>query len=221
MKDKEQQAVGKPGRKPRTASEGAKSLGPVPNLEEHVHPEWWRQIFNATYLKTDGDVVDDPQLTGKEVDVFCGILNMSSSDRILDLCCGQGRVSLELARRGFSNVEGVDRSHYLIQRGKTQAKKEGLSLKLREGDARKLRYAPDTFDVVMILGNSFGYFETPEDDMRVIKEVSRVLKPWGRCLSTSPTGRTSGRSTSLAHGNGSTRNSSSAGRGLCPATSSA
>lgn len=182
MKEKEQQAVVKPARKPKTASEGTKSLGPVPNLEEHVHPEWWRQIFNATYLKTDGDVVDDPQLTGKEVDVFCGILNMSPSDRILDLCCGQGRVTLELARRGFTNVEGVDRSHYLIQRGKTQAKKEVLSLKLREGDARKLRYAPDTFDVVMILGNSFGYFETAEDDMRVIKEVFRVLKPWGKVL---------------------------------------
>jgi D-alanine-D-alanine ligase len=181
MKKKEL-AVGKPVTKPKTASEGTKSLGPVPNLEEHVHPEWWRQIFNATYLKTDGDVVDDPQLTSKEVDVFCGILNMSSSDRILDLCCGQGRVSLELARRGFNNVEGVDRSHYLIQKGKTQAKKEGLSLKLREGDARKLRYAPDSFDVVMILGNSFGYFETAEDDMRVVKEISRVLKPWGKVL---------------------------------------
>ncbi|MBN2312524.1 MAG: methyltransferase domain-containing protein, partial [Sedimentisphaerales bacterium] len=157
-------------------------LGPVPNLEEHVNPEWWRQIFNATYLKTDGDVVDDPQLTAKELDVFCGILNMSPDDKILDLCCGQGRVTLELAHRGFVNVEGVDRSHYLIQRGKTQAKKEALSVKFREGDARKLRYPPDSFDVVMILGNSFGYFETVEDDARVAQEVFRVLKPWGKLL---------------------------------------
>jgi D-alanine-D-alanine ligase len=182
MKEKEPPLPGKPGQKPRATSEAARSLGPVPDLEEHVDPEWWRQIFNATYLKTDGDVVDDPQLTSKEVDVFCGILNMAPTDKILDLCCGQGRISLELAKRGFSNVEGVDRSHYLIQRGKTQAKKEGLSIKFKEGDARKLRYAPDTFDVVMILGNSFGYFETVEDDMRVIKEVFRVLKPWGKVL---------------------------------------
>jgi D-alanine-D-alanine ligase len=182
MKEKEQPLPGKPGHKAKTTAEGAKSLGPVPDLEEHVDPEWWRQIFNATYLKTDGDVVDDPQLTSKEVDVFCGFLNLAPADKILDLCCGQGRVSLELARRGFCNVEGVDRSHYLIQRGKTQAKKEGLSIKFREGDARKLRYASDTFDVVMILGNSFGYFETVEDDMRVIREVFRVLKPWGKVL---------------------------------------
>ena len=182
MKEKEQTLPAKPGQKAKTTAEAKKTLGPVPDLEQHVDPEWWRQIFNATYLKTDGDVVDDPQLTNKEVDVFCGILNIAPADKILDLCCGQGRVSLELARRGFSNVEGVDRSHYLIQRGKTQAKKEGLSIKFREGDARKLRYAPDTFDVVMILGNSFGYFETVEDDMRVVKEVFRVLKPWGKVL---------------------------------------
>jgi len=181
MKDKDQ-PPGKPQQKSKTAPEAVKSLGPVPDLEAHVDPEWWRQIFNATYLKTDGDVVDDPQLTAKEVDVFVGILNMSMEDRILDLCCGQGRVSLELARRGFDDIEGVDRSHYLIQRGKMQAKKEGLSIKFREGDARKLRYAPDTFDVVMILGNSLGYFETVEDDMRVIKEIFRVLKPWGKVL---------------------------------------
>jgi D-alanine-D-alanine ligase len=182
MKDKEQSLPVKPGQKTKTTPEAAKSLGPVPNLEEHVNPEWWRQIFNATYLKTDGDVVDDPQLTAKEVDVFCGILNLSPEDKALDLCCGQGRVSLELARRGFNNVEGVDRSHYLIQRGKTQAKKETLGIKFREGDARKLRYPPDSFDVVMILGNSFGYFETVEDDVRVVKEVFRVLKPWGKLL---------------------------------------
>ena len=47
--------------KGKAAPAGPKSLGPVPNLEEHVHPEWWRQIFNSLYLKTDADVVDDQQ----------------------------------------------------------------------------------------------------------------------------------------------------------------
>ncbi len=47
-----------------------KTLGPVPNLEEHVHPDWWRRIFNSIYLKTDADVVDDQNTTKKEVDYF-------------------------------------------------------------------------------------------------------------------------------------------------------
>lgn len=159
-----------------------KVLGPVEDLEEHVHPDWWRRIFNSMYLKTDGDVVEDESITKAEVDLFVEILQLSKEDRILDLCCGQGRHSLELARRGFKNVEGLDRSHYLIQKAKARAKKEGLSAKFREGDARKLPYQADTFDVVMLLGNSFGYFETVQDDIRVLKEVFRVLKPQGRIL---------------------------------------
>jgi D-alanine-D-alanine ligase len=166
----------------RKAKLPKKVLGPVPNLEEHVNTYWWRYIFNSLYLKTDGDVVEDQNITSEEVNLFSSILKLSPEDRILDLCCGQGRHSLELARKGFNNIEGLDRSHYLIQRAKNQAKKEGLEVRFREGDARKLPYAPDTFDVVVILGNSFGYFETMEDDLRVLREVFRVLKPWGRLL---------------------------------------
>jgi len=159
-----------------------KPLGHVPNLEEHVQLDWWRRIFNSIYLKTDADVVNDQRITREEVDLFSEILKISPEDKILDLCCGQGRHSLELARRGFRNVESLDRSHYLIQKAKAQAKKEGLNVKFREGDARKVPYPPDTFDAVMILGNSFGYFETIRGDMRVLQEVLRVLQPWGRLL---------------------------------------
>lgn len=160
----------------------ARSLGPVRNLEEHVPPDWWHRIFNGLYLKTDGDVVDDSKVTASEIDVIFESLNPDFQDRILDLCCGQGRHTLELARRGFRNVEGLDRSHYLIQRAKERAKNERLSIRFREGDARKLPFRPDDFEVVLILGNSFGYFETVQDDLRVLKEVRRVLKPWGKLL---------------------------------------
>jgi len=126
--------------------------------------------------------VEDQRITNEEINQFLSILKISPEDKILDLCCGQGRHSLGLARRGFKFIEGLDRSHYLIQRAKKQAIKEGLDVRFREGDARKLPYPPDAFDIVMLLGNSFGYFETMEDDLRVLKEVFRVLKPWGRLL---------------------------------------
>lgn len=159
-----------------------KTLGPVPNLEEHVPPDWWCRIFNSLYLKTDADVVDDQQITRTETDLIVNFLNLSLDDKVLDLCCGQGRHTLELARRGFKNAEGLDRSHYLIQKAKETAKKEGLGIKFKEGDARKLPFPSDSFDVVLILGNSFGYFETLNDDLRVLKEVFRILKPWGKLL---------------------------------------
>ena len=161
-----------------------KSFGPVSDLEEHVEPDWWKRIFNSIYIKTDGDVVEDKNITSFEADFFIKSLRLdfSKQDKILDLCCGQGRHSLEFARRDYKNIEGFDRSRYLIKRARETSKKEGLNLKFREGDARKLPYAADIFDVVMILGNSFGYFETINDDIRVLKEVFRVLKPSGKLL---------------------------------------
>ncbi|KUK98917.1 MAG: Methyltransferase type 11 [Methanomicrobiales archaeon 53_19] len=158
-----------------------RTIGPVPNLEEYVKPDWWRGIFNRLYLKTDGDVVDDQHITESEIDRIVQVLNLQSDAKILDLCCGQGRHTLELMRRGY-NAEGLDQSHYLIQRARSTAKKEGLSVRFREGDARRLPYRTDTYDVVLVLGNSFGYFDSVEEDLRILTELRRILKPWGRVL---------------------------------------
>lgn len=166
----------------QTLREKPKVFGPVPNLEDYVSSDWWKKIFNPLYLKTDGDVINDQEITKSEVSLILETLKLENNEKILDLCCGQGRHTLELAKRGFLNVEGLDRSHYLIYKAKSSAKKEGLNIRFKEGDARKLPYPPDTFDTVLILGNSFGYFETMKDDIKVLCEVFRILKPWGRIL---------------------------------------
>ena len=178
----ESSSTDKPPQRKKKNKEKKLFLGPVSNLEQHVRPDWWSRIFNYLYLKTDGDVVDDSSITSNEIELFLSILKPSLDDRILDLCCGQGRHSMELSRRDFQNIEGLDRSHYLIQKAKAQAKKEDLNVRFKEGDARKIPFANDSFDMVMILGNSFGYFETIQDDLRVLKEVFRTLKPWGKLL---------------------------------------
>jgi D-alanine-D-alanine ligase len=157
-------------------------LGPIENLESYVKADWWRDIFNANYLRTDGDVVNDDNITRTEVEVFLNLLQVKFDAAILDICCGQGRHVLEMARQGYSNVHGLDRSHYLITRARGIAKKEGLPVVLKEGDARKLPFAANRFDVVTILGNSFGYFETQQDDVQVLEEIRRVMKPGGQLL---------------------------------------
>ncbi|MFM1816356.1 MAG: hypothetical protein RLZ98_3051 [Pseudomonadota bacterium] len=45
-----------------------RSLGPVADLEQHLPDEWWRKLFNAVYVKTDGDVVENSENTRLEVD---------------------------------------------------------------------------------------------------------------------------------------------------------
>ncbi len=158
------------------------SIGPVEDLESYVKADWWRDIFNANYLRTDGDVVEDPDITEAEVDAFLELVDVAPGTCILDLCCGQGRHLLELARRGFTNLYGVDRSHYLISRAKRVARQQGFAATFREGDARKLRFRDNTFDLVYLAGNSFGYFESAEDDIAVLAELRRILKPSGQLL---------------------------------------
>ncbi|MDV2481623.1 methyltransferase domain-containing protein [Methanoculleus sp. Wushi-C6] len=170
-----------PDSKRKGKHQDRRTIGPVPNLEEHVKSDWWRGIFNHLYLKTDGDVVDDQRITEKEIDRFAQVLHLQPEEKVLDLCCGQGRHTLELVRRGY-NAEGLDQSHYLIQRARSTAKREGLSVRFREGDARRLPYRTDTYDTVLILGNSFGYFDSVEEDLRILAEIRRILKPRGRVL---------------------------------------
>jgi D-alanine-D-alanine ligase len=157
-----------------------KTLGPVEDLEIHVQSDWWQTLFNSLYLKTDADLLDDKEVTKKEVDLIVSILGVAPEDKILDLCCGQGRHVLELSRRGFSNVEGYDRSQYLIRKARNRAQKENMQVRFREGDARKLPYPSDNFDVVTILGNSFGYFDSTFHDRKILEEIFRVLKPGGK-----------------------------------------
>ncbi|MDH5490589.1 MAG: methyltransferase domain-containing protein [Myxococcales bacterium] len=152
------------------------------DLEHHLPPEWWRPLFGAVYLKTDGDVVEDSTLTEVEVDDIVRMLELGPDDRILDLCCGQGRHSMELARRGHAGVVGIDRSRYLVRLARRRAKKEGLSLRFHEGDARRVGSRRERFDAALLLGNSFGYFDKADDDQKVLEGVRRVLRPGGKIL---------------------------------------
>jgi D-alanine-D-alanine ligase len=155
-------------------------LGPISDLEEFVKEDWWNKIFNAYYLKTDGDVVEDEKITSQEINYFTKLLDLKSDDSILDLCCGQGRHTIELARRGFQNVDGLDRSRYLIKKARVTARKNNINCRFREGDARNLPYKADSFNAILLLGNSFGYFESISDDLKVLKQVHKTLKPWGK-----------------------------------------
>ena len=157
-------------------------LGPVGDLEAHLPAEWWRKLFNALYVKTDGDVVENIENTRREVDFIMSAAAIQPHSAILDLCCGQGRHCLELARRGFRQVQGVDRSRYLIRLAKKRAQTEGLAVTFKEGDARNPRLPESTFDCVAIMGNSFGYFSNKQDDEKVLSMVGKILRPSGQIV---------------------------------------
>lgn len=163
----------------KTQVQPSKSLGPVSDLERHLPTDWWRTLFNSVYLRTDGDVVENRENTERDVTAFLESASPDPNDRILDLCCGQGRHCLELARRGFSQVSGLDRSRYLVRLARRRATEESVKIAFHEGDARRFRLPENHFHYVTLFGNSFGYFDRQEDDLAVLKSVKRVLIPSG------------------------------------------
>jgi D-alanine-D-alanine ligase len=148
----------------------------------HVDPDWWRSLFDEVYLITDAPFVCNPELTRREVDAVEGVLHLRPSDRILDLCGGQGRHSLELARRGYRHLTVLDYADFLLQHGRREAAEAGLHVTFVQGDARAMTLPTASFDVVLLMANSFGLFVDAEDDRRLLGEVWRVLTTGGQLL---------------------------------------
>jgi D-alanine-D-alanine ligase len=156
-----------------------RAAGPLRDLASHVPAEWWRTLFGALYLRTDGDVVENDRVTAQEVDVLVAAAALSHRHRILDLCCGQGRHALELARRGFDHVTGLDHSSFLVQLARQRAAASALPVAFREGDARESLPECGRFDRIYLMGNSFGYFDDIADDRGLLEAVRRALVPGG------------------------------------------
>jgi len=113
-----------------------------------------------------------------EIDAILELVTLPPGASVLDLGCGVGRHSLELARRGYQ-VTGLDRTAAYLVEARKRARKEGLPGAFLMADMREfVRHA--AFDVVLSLLTSFSYFEDAADNMRVLVNVARSLKPEGR-----------------------------------------
>ena len=144
-----------------------------------VDPDWWRTLFDEVYLVTDAPFVCNAALTTREVDAIQALVPASQAARILDLCGGQGRHALELARRGYQQLTVLDYSDFLLCRGRREAMAAGLNVTFCRGDARATTLPADSWDVVLLMANSFGYFVNESDDQRVLAEVARLLVSGG------------------------------------------
>lgn len=138
--------------------------------------EWYEKSFGQDYLL----VYKHRDLQGayEEVRRMMEWLELPEGAEVLDLCCGMGRHSMALHRFGFQ-VTGVDLSEVLL----AEARKldgEGEVRWIR-GDMRSVPLT-ESFDAVVNLFTSFGYFSDSADNEQVLKEIRRLLKPGGRFI---------------------------------------
>src|SRR2546428_8376179 len=135
----------------------------------------WRSWFGPGYLALYDDYL--AERTPVEIDQLEALLTLRPPRRILDLPCGQGRHAIELARRGY-DVTGADLSPYLLEVAEERGRARGVRVRWLSADMRR-PIAGETFDVVLNLFTSLGYFAHEADDRKVVRAASAMLGPGG------------------------------------------
>lgn len=136
---------------------------------------WWKTAFNEAYLAAFDDIYS-VQRGEKEVAFLVRTLRMKKGTRVLDLACGQGRHVIPLAQHEM-RVTGVDASVSLLREARQRARARGVRASFMKGDMRT--FCDDgQYDVVLVLGNSFGYF-SDKDNERVLSAIATSLKNGG------------------------------------------
>jgi SAM-dependent methyltransferase len=147
--------------------------------EWDVDARWYEDFFDRDWLELVALRISEER-TQAQVDFLVDALGLAPEARILDLACGHGRHSLELARRGY-DVVGLDLSSPSLDVARETAGRTGLEVEFGECDMREIPFERE-FDAIVNLFTAFGYFESEAEDRRVLEAVARALRPGGAFL---------------------------------------
>lgn len=146
---------------------------------------WYKTFYDGHYLKEYASGLTKER-TEREVDFINSVLNLpqaapgaTGGARILDLCCGHGRHTVELAAAGYSMV-GQDLSATFLDLAKDAAAARDLQIRFVHADMREIPFEGE-FDAVINMFTAFGYFDD-EENQKVLDAVARALKPGGKFL---------------------------------------
>lgn len=134
---------------------------------------FWRETYSfmfpeKRFADTPGQMRDALKLTRPK------------GKKALDLCCGPGRCSVWLAQQGYA-VTGVDRTKFLLDKARARARAAKVKVEWIQRDMRDF-VRRDSFDLVISMFTSFGYFNDKQEDVAVLGNMFSSLKPGGSCL---------------------------------------
>ena len=135
---------------------------------------WYENWFGNEYLTLYAH--RDEQEAKKLIELVSANIDLSSDALIIDLCCGQGRHARILAELGY-NVVGIDLSRTLLEAAKYKSANSDKA-RFVQADMRQLPFR-DSFDLLLNLFTSFGYFDSDVENQSVFHQFKQVLKDNG------------------------------------------
>ncbi len=135
-------------------------------MTNRYSPTWY-----TTFLETISR-----ESTRLEVDFVARLMPPARFPQLLDLCCGSGRHSGLLAHEGYTTL-GLDANPQAIARAREAYPHASFLV----GDMRALHTLQQTFDAVVNLWHSFGYFDDATNQ-HVLRQVHHALRPGGRAV---------------------------------------
>lgn len=147
--------------------------------------QWYEELFENYGMKYDNE--NFTQGTGGECDFIEKEIGYNKKTKILDIGCGTGRHSIELARRGYT-VVGIDLSESLLQRAREKASGQNLPIVFQKQDARNLPFFHEFDLAIMLCEGAFPLMETDEMNFQILQNAAKSLKPNGKLIFTTLNG---------------------------------
>ena len=147
--------------------------------------QWYEELFENYARKYD----DENFVKGTlgECDFIEKELDFNKSLKIIDIGCGTGRHTIELARRGY-DVIGIDLSGSQLARAKEKARQLNLKIRFQKQDARNLSFAGEFDAAIMLCEGAFPLMETDEMNYEILKNATKAIKPHGKFIFTTLNG---------------------------------
>ena len=128
----------------------------------------------------DANIYDGMNTSLADLHFYKRWMPENKNARILELCCGTGRLTLPIAKDGY-HISGVDFSSSMLEQAKLKAAKEGLEVEFIESDIRTLDL-PEKYDLIFIPFNSIHHLYKNDDLFKAFKVVKDHLKAGGLFL---------------------------------------
>ena len=133
--------------------------------------EWYQEDETAEEyddwrFSRGGELVDEG-----EKEALFELVGKIESERVLEVACGTGRFAVELSESG-AEVTGVDISRPMLMKGVGKARERGLGVEFMRGDAKRLPFPDDTFDLVL----GMRFFHLIDEPATYLREMARVSK---------------------------------------------